>query len=94
MKLTVLPSARFDLDRLHQFLTPKNPAAANRMVDAVSHAMFTLKSAPEKGRQLSTGIRELIVPFGRAAYIVRYAVRKDEQRILVTRIWHSRERRS
>jgi plasmid stabilization system protein ParE len=94
VKLRILPRARFDIDRLHQFLAPKDPAAANRMVDAVLEAMLTLKSAPEKGRRLSTGLRELIVPFGKGAYIVRYVVRKDEQRILITRIWHSRERRS
>ena len=64
------------------------------MVDTVSEVMLSLKAAPEKGRPLSTGLRDLIVPFGKAAYIVRYVVRKDEQRILVTRIWHSRERRT
>jgi hypothetical protein len=49
VKLRILPRARFDIDRLHQFLAPKDPAAANRMVDAVLEAMLTLNLRQRRG---------------------------------------------
>jgi plasmid stabilization system protein ParE len=39
------------------------------------------------------GLRELIVPFGRSAYVVRYAPLTEREEIVVLRIWHGREQR-
>jgi hypothetical protein len=35
----------------------------------------------------------LIVPFGRSAYIVRYAHDEQRQEIVIVRLWHGRETR-
>jgi plasmid stabilization system protein ParE len=40
-----------------------------------------------------TGARELIVPFGQSAYIVRYAHNARREEVVILRIWHSREAR-
>jgi plasmid stabilization system protein ParE len=37
------------------------------------------------------GMRQLIVPFGRSAYVLRYRVEADT--LVVVRVWHAREDR-
>jgi hypothetical protein len=37
------------------------------------------------------GVRELIVPFGRSAYVLRYALLPMTDEIVILRIWHGRE---
>jgi hypothetical protein len=47
--------------------------AARRAIDALIHAVQSLDTSPERGRPSGTpGIRELIVPFGRYGYVLRY----------------------
>ncbi|GMR22257.1 MAG: hypothetical protein BMS9Abin37_0593 [Acidobacteriota bacterium] len=38
-----------------------------------------------------TGRRELIIPFGAGAYILRYRIHRDA--VVIIRVWHSREAR-
>jgi plasmid stabilization system protein ParE len=57
--------------------------------------MQSLDRFPDRGRQTSTtGVRELIVPFGRSAYVLRYAHSVDADEVIVLRIWHGREQRA
>jgi plasmid stabilization system protein ParE len=39
------------------------------------------------------GARELIVPFGRSAYVVRYIHLERINEVIILRIWHGREDR-
>jgi plasmid stabilization system protein ParE len=49
---------------------------------------------PERGRQSAvTNARELVVPFGRSAYIVRYALLTKADEVIILRVWHGREQR-
>jgi hypothetical protein len=49
---------------------------------------------PERGRPSGApNVRELIVPFGRAGYVLRYAYWRQVDEVVVLRIWHSREAR-
>jgi len=41
----------------------------------------------------SPGARELLVPFGRSAYVVRYAHLPARDEILILRVWHGHEAR-
>jgi plasmid stabilization system protein ParE len=94
MKLIVSPSATADLARLYAFLADKNPGAADRVAAALIAAVQSLDILPERGRPLGTqNVRELIVPFGRAGYVLRYAYREQADEVIVLRIWHSREMR-
>jgi len=53
----------------------------------------TLLDMPEIGRPMSDGSkrRELYLPFGNGAYVLRY--RLDGDMVVIIRVWHSREHR-
>ena len=94
MRLIVSRAALVDIERLHEFLVEKNPAAAQRAVAVLDHAMRTLDIFPERGRPTGTpGVRELIVPFGRSAYVLRYAHSAEADEAVILCIWHGREQR-
>jgi toxin ParE1/3/4 len=92
MKLIVSQAAAADLARLHAFLADKNPAVANRAVAALVAAIQSLDAFPERGRPSGTAkVRELIVPFGRSGYVLRYAYSAQIDEVVVLRIWDGRE---
>lgn len=81
-----------DLRRLRHWLEERNSDAADRAAAAILMALRRLEAFPFMGRELcGTRFRELSIRFGKRGYIARYAV--DADQILVTRIWHGRERR-
>jgi len=93
MNLVWLPEARDDIQRLADFLLERDPEAAERAVRAIQLGSRNLLEYSRAGRPLDdeTGRRELFVPFGAGAYVIRYVI-LDEQ-IVVIRVWHSREKR-
>jgi plasmid stabilization system protein ParE len=94
MKLIVSQAAAADLARLHAFLADKSPAAAERAAAVLISAVQSLDKFPERGRPSGTpNVRELIVPFGRSGYVLRYAHREQGGEVVVLRIWHGREAR-
>jgi plasmid stabilization system protein ParE len=83
-----------DLERLRAFLQTQNPDAAQRAIRSIEEAVQSLVTFPTLGRPSGIAhLRELIVPFGQSAYILRYAHLPQEDAILVVRIWHGRENR-
>jgi plasmid stabilization system protein ParE len=94
VKLIVSPGAQQNLERLYEFLADKNPDAARRVVGTLTRAVESLDMLPDRGRPSATvGVRELVVPFGRSAYIVRYVHMPGTEEIIILRIWHGREKR-
>ena len=94
MKLIVSREAAADLNRLRMFLADKNPDAAQRAATSLIHAIQSLDTFPDRGRPTSIeGVRELIVPFGSSAYVLRYAHLADTDEVVVLRIFHGREAR-
>jgi plasmid stabilization system protein ParE len=94
VKLVVSPDAAADLVRLRAFLADKNPDAARRAAASLIHAIQSLDRFPDRGRPTCIeAVRELIVPFGRSAYVLRYSHLPDADEIVVLRIWHGREHR-
>ena len=92
--ILLAPKAIGDIERLRKFLEPDNPDAARRALHAIWLALERVERFPELGRPTSDPkIRQVIVAFGAAAYIVRYSILPEAGVILVTRIWHSRELR-
>jgi plasmid stabilization system protein ParE len=90
VKVVVSRHAFADIGRLKHFLETKNPAAANRAGIAIADAIRSLEYFPNRGRPSGPpGVRELIVPFGHSAYVLRYAV--SDELVVVLRIWHGRE---
>lgn len=95
MKLIVSSAASADLQRLHAFLAGKDPSAAQRAVSGIVRAIDSLDLFPDRGRPSTiAGIRELIVPFGRSGYVVRFAHDPQRDEIVILRIWHGREART
>lgn len=93
MKLVWLPEARDDIQRLYDFLIEIDPRAAERAVRAIQLGARRLQELPRVGRRMNddTERRELFVPFGAGAYVLRYRVHSDT--VVVIRVWHSREAR-
>ena len=95
MKLIVSRAAAADLARLRAFLADKNPAAAQRAISDIVDAVDSLAAFPDRGRASNiAGLRELVVPFGRSAYVVRFAHDPQREEIVIVRIWHGREART
>lgn len=83
-----------DVARLHAFLHEKDSDAAIRAAGAIRHAALLLEQSPRIGRPMpdETRRRELFIPFGAGAYVLRYILEADDT-VLIIRVWHSRENR-
>ncbi len=83
-----------DIERLYAFLYEKNPEAAARAAQGILDGSRYLEKMPDMGRPMQddTGRREYFIPFGAAAYILRY--RRDQDAVIILRVWHSRENRA
>jgi plasmid stabilization system protein ParE len=94
VKLVVSRAALADMRRLHAFLAGKDALAAARVLAVLNAAMRSLDTFPDRGRPSGTaGARDLIVPFGRSGYVLRYMHLPEADEVVVLRIWHGREKR-
>ncbi len=93
MKFVFLPEAVEDIDRLYDFLLPKNPATAEKAMLAIDAGLDLLQQNPQAGIEMEgrPKYRQLIVPFGKSAYVLRYRIHGD--RLVIVRVWHGRENR-
>jgi toxin ParE1/3/4 len=95
LKIVVSVRATADLDRLRTFLAESDPQAAARAIAILVSSIQSLQDMPARGRPLGRiGLRELIVPFGRSGYVIRYHVSERRNAVVVLRIWHGRETRT
>lgn len=94
MKLRWLPAAFQDIERLYEFLVEKDPNAATRAIEVILDGAEVLEDMPEIGKPMNddTSRRELYLPFGAGAYVLRYKL--DGEKIVIIRVWHSREHRA
>jgi toxin ParE1/3/4 len=89
------PEASDDVERVREFLSAKNPAAAKRALAAIFAALEQVHAFPGLGKPTEDAeIRQIVIPFGRAGYIVRYTVWPVGDNVLVLRIWHGRKARN
>jgi plasmid stabilization system protein ParE len=94
VQVVFLTRARADLVRLRQFLEPHGEPLSQRAVDTLFAAAHSLRDLPERGRPAARpGYRELIVPFGRGAYVIRYRIDYRRETVVIVRLWHGREDR-
>ena len=87
------PGAVDDLARLREFIEPKNPKAAANAARYIIEATNILLNNPYLGHPLEAipAFIRLDIPFGKRVYILRY--RLEGNKIIIMRIWHSRENR-
>jgi len=94
VQIVFLSRARADLERLRNFLAPHGESLSARAVDTLFAAAYSLADHPERGRPATRGgYRELVVPFGGGAYVIRYRVDQRRNTVVITRLWHGREQR-
>ncbi len=86
------PSALRDLERLREFLRPKNPAAAKRAAQAIIQGVRTLGLQPQIGRpidDLPPEFRDWPIDFGDSGYVARYHI--DNDIIVILALRHQKE---
>lgn len=91
-RLVWSPRALRDVQRLHQFLAGKSPAAAVRAVQAIRSGVKVITLQPGIGRpidELDVQYREWSLSFGDSGYVVRY--RLDDNIIIILAVRHQRE---
>lgn len=95
MRVRFLPEADHDVDRLYSFLAGRNQSAARKAMLAIDHALLRLEENPYIGviMRERAGDRQLSIPFGDGAYILRYRLDEAKDTLIVVRIWHDCEQR-
>lgn len=85
MKLLFLPEAETDIDRLFNFLILTNTTAAQKAMLAIDEGITLLLDNPEIGIVMEDNkeYRQLFVPFGKSAYVLRYRVDCTMTRLLL-----------
>lgn len=86
------PAAVRDLQRLRDFLLPKNADAAHRAGAAIRQGVKVLGAYPRMGRMvddLPEQYREWLIDFGDSGYVARYRV--DDDAITILAVRHQRE---
>ena len=86
------PGAIRDLQRLREFLRPKNPVAAKRAAETIIKALQVLGLQPQIGRpveDMPDQFREWVVDFGDSGYVARY--RFDGEAVTILAVRHQKE---
>lgn len=81
-----------DLARLHDFLRPKNPAAADQAARSIIQGVQALGELPHIGRPvdgLSEQYRDWLIEYGDSGYVARYRI--DSDTVVVLAIRHQKE---
>lgn len=90
-RVRTLPAADADIHRLVDFLIERDVAAASRAYDLILDGISSLAQLPARGRPTRRpDVRELVLWFGRSAYMVRYRIRDHEVAVMSVR--HSLEK--
>jgi plasmid stabilization system protein ParE len=96
VKLVFLPEALDDIDRLYGFLIAAgNALAAQKAMLAIDEGVRMLLANPHLGVEMEHNpeYRQLFVPFGKRAYVLRHRIDAQNDTLVVVRVWHSREQR-
>lgn len=86
------PDAASDVERVREFLDINNPEVAKRALRTIFAVLERVEEFPDLGRPTEDDdIRQIVIPFGAAGYIVRYTILPENGDVLVLRLWHGRE---
>jgi plasmid stabilization system protein ParE len=80
-----------DIDRLLDFLAPKDPAAAARAIDRILSAVSALDEHPLIGRLSEADLLELVISHGKDGYLALYEFREAEDLVVILAVKHQRE---
>jgi len=93
MKIVYTKNAYNDIQRLKEFITIKNPAAARKIVTKLVNSVDNLLVFPQLGKVVQASpdpdsLRDLYI----LDYHIRYLILKHS--IQIVRIWHQKEDRN
>lgn len=91
MKIVWTDKALQDVVRLHEFLSPVNPAAAAKIVQNLVATAGRLVRFPRLGERLDIYDPREVRRIFSGQYEIRYEVTSEA--ISILRLWHGRERR-
>lgn len=93
MKLVWAKESEDDIQRLFDFLYEKNLSTAAKAIELILEKSELLVEFSDIGFRMNddSGRRELIIPFGASAYVIRYYLLKEY--VVIVRVWHNRENR-
>jgi plasmid stabilization system protein ParE len=84
-----------DFARIATFLDGISPTLKNKVISTILTGVDILKTFPEIAKRCPdepyTEMRELVIPFGKSAYIVLYAYDKALDTVIIAAIRHSKE---
>jgi plasmid stabilization system protein ParE len=84
-----------DLQRHFDFLNAVSPDAASGAVRAILNAGASLSRSPYRGTAIDvpTGLRRLVVSFGKYGFVLHYQVLEVDALVVIVRVYHGREDR-
>ncbi len=86
------PAALRDLQRLRDFLRPKNADATRRTGEAIRQGVQVLSAHPRMGllvEDLPEQYREWLIDFGDSGYVARYRI--DDDAVIILAVRHQKE---
>ena len=92
-RVRISKAAQEDLERLLDFLAPKDPQAAVRASAAIAKGYAQLQDMPfasHKADPTNPFLRELIISFGGAGYVALFEIDNDTT-VTVLAVRHQRE---
>jgi addiction module RelE/StbE family toxin len=90
-KISYSRQALADLERISDFLSEEGPGAQLEALDLIDDAVDILIRHPLIGRQVESGLRELVVSQGKTGYVALYSYDTNHNAILILAIRHQRE---
>lgn len=85
--------AREDLRRLYEHLLKRDVSAAKRAREKIAKGVTLLQDFPFTCRKASSDspfLRELLIPFGRAGYVLLFEI-EDATTVTILAVRHQRE---
>lgn len=90
MRVRFTAGALRQIQQLSDYISKDSPAGAQRVVERIRSLADMLRDHPEMGRTTNLqGLR--ILPVSSTPYLIHYAIRRDEVRII--RVRHGAQRR-
>jgi plasmid stabilization system protein ParE len=80
-----------DLERISDFLAPSGTDTQLAALDLIDQAVNFLASHPSAGRPAEAGLRELVIPQGKAGFLALYSYEADHDAVLILALRHQRE---
>ena len=80
MKLVILPTAREDINHIHEYIGRDNLVAADAMIEAILDSIDRLAGHPRMGRisARDADVRELVI----SPFLVLYTIDSEAVRVL------------